>query len=133
MVYGCTVTPRTVARSLVVLAVATTLTVVGALLTAPAYASGVVPPEGSPGVGEGLSVFETIGYFVLLPLAIFAVITLAVLAPSIGRGGRHRTGAALESGPVWVGHGGAEPVLGNPSGTEPTPDRGERGGASGRW
>lgn len=133
LVYGWTVTSRTVARTLVVLVVAATSTVVGAVAVIPAYASGVVPPEGSEGVGEGLSVFETIGYFVLAPLALFALITLAVLGPSMGRGARHRTGAAFESGPVWVGHGGTEPVLGDPSQTEPASDRGDRGGASGRW
>lgn len=101
------------------------------LLGGSALASGTVPPEGSEGA-EGLTVLETLGLFVLAPLVIFAVITLAVLGPSIGRGARHRTGAGLDSAPVWVGGRSSsrldEPVLGDPSS-----DVGERGGASGRW
>lgn len=100
------------------------------LATGPALASGRVPPEGSEGA-EGLSVLETLGLFVVTPLVIFALIALAVLGPSIGRGARHRTGEGLDAGPVWVGAGGArvdDPVLGDPS-----PDLGDRGGASGRW
>lgn len=117
-----------------------------ALGAAPALATATVPPEGNGGGGEGLTVIETLGLFVLVPLAIFAIIALAVLGPSLGRGARHRTGAPLDSGPVWVGGGQGEmdqPVLGDPGESPPTEthrgvgssaaDPGARGGASGRW
>lgn len=127
MVYGCPVTTRTTMRSVVV---GLTIAVATAAMARPVLASGTVPPEGSEGA-EGLTVVETLGLFVLAPLVIFAVIALAVLGPSFGKGARHRTGAGFDSAPVWVGSSGPvldEPVLGDPS-----PDLPERGGASGRW
>ncbi len=137
MVYGWAVISRTATRSLTVLAAAVAWTAASVVATVPALATGTVPPEGSE-PPEGLTLVETLGLFVLAPLAIFTLIALAVLGPSIGRGARHRTGASLEAGPVWVGHGGTEPVLGDPGTTpprssEPGSDTGERGGASGRW
>ncbi len=127
---------RTATRSLAVLTAAVAWTVASVVATAPALASGTVPPEGSE-PPEGLSLVETLGLFVLAPLVIFVIISLAVLGPSIGRGARHRTGAPLESGPIWVGRGSTEPVLGDPGTGDPAvsamSDPGERGGASGRW
>ena len=117
-----------------------------ALSAAPALASATVPPEGSR-APEGLTVVETLGLFVLAPLAVFAIIALAVLGPSMGKGARNRRDSALESGPVWVGADGQshmdQPVLGDPGDGSPTErhhgagstavDPGPRGGASGRW
>jgi hypothetical protein len=82
--------------------------------------------------GEGLSVVETLLLYVVIPGAIFLLITLIVVGPSLGKGPRHRTGAALESGPVWIDSTGAgrAPVG---AGT-PDPSAGaEQGGASARW
>lgn len=62
--------------------------VVGAVVTlmmfvaAPAFAYTV--DDGSD-AGPGLSVAETLGLFVVLPIAIFAVIALLVCLPSITR------------------------------------------------
>lgn len=137
-----------------------TVTAATMLTAGSARASGRVPPEGSEGA-EGLTVLETLGLFVLAPLGIFAVIALAVLGPSIGKGARHRTGAGLGSDPVWVAGSGSgaskpmlagrpllaapaldAPVLGDPGEEDPRGqavhtdsgvDLGERGGASGRW
>ncbi len=132
MVYGWAVISRTATRSLAVVAVVVAWTVSWAVAALPALARGTVPPEGTE-PPESLTLVETLGLFVAAPLALFALIALAVLGPSIGRSTRHRTGASLDVGPVWVGHGGTEPVLGDPGTAELTSDPGERGGASGRW
>lgn len=132
VVYGWAVISRTATRSLTVLAAAVAWTAASVVATVPALATGTVPPEGSE-PPESLTLVETLGLFVAAPLALFALIALAVLGPSIGRSSRHRTGASLEVGPVWVGHGGTEPVLGDPGTAELTSGPGERGGASGRW
>jgi len=147
VVYGWAVTNRTLRN--VVIGAATVAAVV--LGSTPAWATATVPPEGSePPVG--LTALETIGLFLLLPLVLYAVIALAVMGPSMGRSSRHRTGAALDAGPVWVGADGGrgldQPVLGHPGtgaprasdphsaeqgAAGPRSDAGQRGGASGQW
>lgn len=137
---------RTV-RSVVV---CSTVVVATALAAQPAMARATVPPEGAE-PAEGMTFLESFGIFVAAPVVLFAVIALAVLGPSLGKGARHRTGAGLESGPVWVGgsHGMDDPVLGNPGSVPPASsevhateqppvvterlDTGQQGGASGRW
>lgn len=50
-----------------------------------------------------LSVLETLGIFVGIPLAIFALIALLVFLPSIIRGPRYRPGRDWMANPVWFG------------------------------
>jgi hypothetical protein len=82
--------------------------------------------------GEGLSIFETLLLFVIIPGAIFVLITLIVVGPSMGKSSRQRTEAGLESGPVWIDSTGATeaPVR---AGTSDRSTGTEQGGASARW
>lgn len=88
------------------------------------------PPE------KGLTVVQTIGLFVLLPAALFAVIALAVMGPSLGRGARHRTGASLDTGPVWIDPANVAAAA-QRSGPRPAADgtagNDRQGGVSAHW
>ena len=82
--------------------------------------------------GEGLTVVQTFVLYVAAPLVIFGLIALIVVGPSLGKGPRHRTGASLETGPVWIDPAGARRT----SAGSVTPDlRGptEQGGTSAHW
>jgi len=143
VVYGCAVINRGALRSLVICSLATVGSVLGA---GTALARATIPPEGGERA-EGLSVIESLGLFLVAPLALFAVIALAVLGPSMGGRARRDRGIASSTDPVWVGGPqGAmvEPVLGDPGQgdaatrnaapvSEHLTDRGARGGASGHW
>jgi hypothetical protein len=78
--------------------------------------------------GEGLTVTETLLLYVGIPLAIFALIALIVVGPSLGKGPRHRTGAALDTGPVWI-----DPAGGRRPTALSTPDATDQGGTSAHW
>ena len=73
-----------------------------------------------------MSTIEAIGWFVLLPLAVYAVIALLVYAPSWVRGPKYRPDLGWWAEPVWIGGGeldaanSARPVT-------------EGGGCSARW
>lgn len=131
---------RAFARAAVVVGTAT----IGAVLVVPAAtASGSVVDGG--GTDQGLTFVQTVLLYVAAPAVIFALIVLLVVGPSLGKGPRHRTGAALETGPIWVdpagvqggpadtvipvGPGSARQVRTEPRVTEPT----DQGGASARW
>ena len=116
----------------VVSAVVAVGTVAGALLLAatPAAAGPVTPGFSQP--GPGLSAVETLLLYVAAPGAIFVLIALVVVGPSLGKGPRHRTGASLETGPVWIDSAGGQHAR---AGTA-TPDRSsttDQGGASAHW
>lgn len=51
--------------------------------------------------GDGLSVIETLLWFVVLPSALFVVIAVLVSAPSMARGPRYRPGLGWWAAPVW--------------------------------
>ncbi len=51
--------------------------------------------------GTPMSTLGWIGLYVLLPLALFALIALAVYAPSLARGPRYRPDVHWWSEPVW--------------------------------
>ena len=77
---------------------------------------------------------------VVIPLALFLLITLLVYLPSMSRGERYKPGQAWRSEPEWFG-GPRRGIDALPEGGQPSavgagaPDEhGEtRGGASGRW
>ena len=83
--------------------------------------------------GEGLTVAQTLLLYIVTPAVIFGVIALIVVGPSLGKGARHRTGASLETGPVWIDPAGARSA----SASTGTPDlRGgptDQGGTSAHW
>lgn len=73
-----------------------------------------------------MSTTEIVGWFVVLPLALYAVIALLVYAPSWVRGPRYRPGLPWWSEPVWIGGGSLEAAA------HATPVT-EGGGCSARW
>lgn len=50
---------------------------------------------------DGLSLLETLFWFVGIPLALFLGITLLVVAPGLVRGPRYRPGVGWWAAPVW--------------------------------
>ncbi len=87
--------------------------------------------------GPGLSVVQTVLIFVVTPAALFGVIALLAVAPSLARRPRYRPGLSWWAEPVWF-HGpagadaeaaaaGAAP---DRSAAAPTTDG---GGTSARW
>ena len=75
---------------------------------------------------------ETLGLLVGVPLLLIAIITLAVMAPSLARGPRYRPGLSWWAEPEWFGG----PQDGLRQLDESPPQRQERvagGGASASW
>ena len=75
---------------------------------------------------------ETLGLLVGVPLLLIAIITLAVMAPSLARGPRYRPGLSWWAEPEWFGgpEGGIRRL------EENAPQRHNRvagGGASASW
>jgi hypothetical protein len=97
------------------------------LLLATAGPALAVPDDGSE-PGPGLSVLETLLWFVVLPAGIFLVIAVLVSAPSMARGPRYRPGLGWWAAPVWFnGPDNADSAVRNA-----VPTAGA-GGASARW
>jgi hypothetical protein len=61
-------------------------------LAQPAWA---VPQEGTPDLGEGLTAFQTVLYFVLAPLGLFLAIVVLGYAVHRPREGKKKSGSAL--------------------------------------
>jgi hypothetical protein len=86
-----------------------------------------------------LSVQATLGIFVGIPAAIFALIALLVVLPGIIRGPRYRPGRSWEADPMWFGAPeNAQSVLEVTSNSIALPEGPVRpevvgGGASVRW
>ena len=100
------------------------------LLTAgPAFADNPTGPADGDDPGKSLGPGATILVFVLIPLAVAAVIGLAVWLPGARRSHRYRPAKGWTAPPVWFA-GPAEPVAAVQSA-----ELGEmqRGGASGNW
>lgn len=93
--------------------------------TGPAVAT--VVDDGTE-TADGLSVLETVLWFVGVPLGLFVVITLLVMAPSAARGPRYRPGLGWWAAPVWF-NGPDDPDAAVRA-AEPTAGG---GGASARW
>lgn len=53
--------------------------------------------------GKGLSVLETVGLFVGIPLLVAVVLTVLTFAASGARGPRYRPGLTWWAEPVWIG------------------------------
>lgn len=73
-----------------------------------------------------MSTVEILGWFVLLPLTVYAVITLLVFTPSWARGPKYRPGLSWWAQPIWIGGGDVDSV----ANAAPTA---EGGGCSARW
>jgi hypothetical protein len=79
--------------------------------------------------GPGLSVIQTLGIFVGIPVLLFVVIAVLVAAPSAARGPRYRPGLGWWAAPVWFnGPDDAERAVRDAVGST-----GQGGGASARW
>ena len=79
-------------------------------------------------VGGGLSVLETLLWFVGVPGALFVLIVLLVSAPSMARGPRYRPGLGWWAAPVWFnGPDNADTAVRRATATT------GGGGASARW
>jgi hypothetical protein len=79
--------------------------------------------------GGGLSVIQTLGIFVGIPVLLFVVIAVLVIAPSAARGPRYRPGLGWWAAPVWFnGPEDAERAVRDAAGST-----GQGGGASARW
>lgn len=82
--------------------------------------------------GQGLSWLETVGWFVLLPLGIMALVALMIYGPSSARKPRYRPGVGWWAAPVWFsGPDGTAQAGASALTTSASPTA--RGGASARW
>lgn len=89
-------------------------------------------PRGAPhgaDPGQGLSTFEAVLYFAVVPAVVLVLIGLAAWLPGVVRGSRYRPGRGWDAPPVWF----AGPT--DPAAAVETAEVGEqnRGGASGSW
>ena len=112
-------------------AVAAAIVALLLLATAPAAAAATVLAARDDGEvsGPGLSVMETLGIFVGIPVLLFVVIAILVSAPSAARGPRYRPGLGWWAAPVWFnGPEDAERAVRESAGSA-----GQGGGASARW
>ena len=95
-------------------------------MTASTVLARVVDDGAEP--GDGLSVLETLFWFVAVPGALFVGIALLVMAPAMARGPRYRPGVGWWAAPVWFnGPEDADRAV-----REAAPTR-AGGGASARW
>jgi hypothetical protein len=123
---------RNSARALAVVAGAfSTVTVFVAALAAPAYA---VVPDTAYDAGPGLTVTETIGIFVGIPLLIILVIYALVYGLTGRRGPRYPAGQPWTAEPEVFGDRATGPdaaATGESTGDTPTSQA--EGGARGQW
>ncbi len=104
--------------------------VAGWVIASPALAQ--VPDDGDD-PGAGLTPFEAILIYGVVPLALFALIALLVLAPSIARGPRYRPGLGWFAAPVWFGGPSNPDTALARARSLPAGVGSEGGGASARW
>lgn len=86
------------------------------------------PVPGQP-AGAGLGGAALIGLYVVLPLAIFALISVLALAPAALRRQRYRPGWGWTAEPLWFGG----PDTPEQAVREARPGELVTGGASGGW
>ena len=100
------------------------------LTAGPAFAdrNPLGPSEGSE-PGEGLSAAATIGLFLLVPAAIYGLITALVLLPGMVRGARYRPSMGWDVPPVWF----AGPLDPEAAVSGAQPGDVTRGGSGGSW
>jgi hypothetical protein len=95
----------------------------------PAAAAVLAVPDDGEDPGPGLSVLQTVGIFVGIPVLLFVIIAVLVTAPSAARGPRYRTGLGWWAAPVWFnGPDDAERAVRESAGSAS-----QGGGASARW
>ncbi len=87
--------------------------------------------SGSGDAGPGLTVLQTVGIFVGIPVGLFVLIWLLVYAPSMVKGPRYRPGLTWWAAARWFN--GPPQGLSGVSGVAPGPDTTKGGGASARW
>ena len=92
-----------------VLVAATASVPVAVLLTSPAFAAN---RDDGDNPGPGLTVPETLLWFVVVPGAVIAVIWLAVLAASWSRTPRYRPGLPWSADPLWINGPAPAPAQG---------------------
>lgn len=102
-------------------------TLVAAVLLPSSPALAAMRDDGTES-GPGLSVMETLLWFVGAPLVLFVAIVVLTSAPSMARGPRYRPGLGWWAAPVWF-NGPAEPDSAVRQATATTGG----GGASARW
>jgi hypothetical protein len=118
------VTDRTLLRR----AVAAVLGAATLVLIQATSATAASNPDGGAEPGNGLSVIETLLWFVVLPGGLFVAIALLSAAPSMARGPRYRPGLGWWAAPVWFnGPDDADTAV-----HKAVPTSGG-GGASARW
>jgi hypothetical protein len=91
------VTIRNFARAGAVCAI----TAVSLVAASPAFATD--RPDDGDEPGEPRSRLATLLIFGVLPVGLFLLIALLVMAPSIARGPRYRPGLGWQAGPEWYG------------------------------
>lgn len=97
------------------------------LAAAPAWAR---PRDDGEVIGEPIGALETLLLYVVAPAALFLVITLLVLAPSMSRSPRYRPGLGWWAAPIWFNGPAQEDLDAVVRAAVPTTDG---GGASARW
>lgn len=99
------------------------------LTAAPAFADDPLGPSEGADPGKGLGTAGTLLVFVVLPLALVAVIAAVVWLPGAVRANRYRPNRGWAASPVWFA-GPPDPVAAVQSA-----EVGDvvRGGASGSW
>ena len=109
-------TTRNVARA------ATVGAIIAVSLVAMSPAFAVVRDDGDE-PGPPLSRLATLLIFVVVPVGLFLLITLLVLAPSIARGPRYRPGLEWQANPQWFGdpEHDRKGTAGGPEGPEHSP------------
>lgn len=121
---GQVTTTNALRRAARISAVAAPLTVL--LATAPAVADTPASWEDA----EPMSTLTALLIFVGAPLALFVVISMLVLAPSLIRGDRQQRGVASWTEPEWFGN---EMTHTDQPRAEIDSGDGQPGGASARW
>jgi hypothetical protein len=113
-------------------AVLTATTVLLALPAHVAVAAGDQPTntyDNGDQPGTGLTVLQTLGLFVGIPVLVILAIVVLVMAPSSARGPRYRPGVGWWAAPVWFnGPDNPERAV-----REAVASTGHGGGASARW
>lgn len=126
-------TARTALRA----AVLTATTALLVLPTTPALAATVLAGRGDGvDLAGGLSILQTLGIFVGIPLAMFVGIAVIVAVPAIARGPRYRPGVGWWAAPVWFnGPENPDEAVRAPGGSGQSGQSvtAEGGGTSARW
>ncbi len=100
-----------------------------ALSTAAASPAFALVRDDGDDPGRAMPVGEALLVFVGVPVALFLIISLLVMAPSLARGPRYRPDLGWWAAPVWFG-GPPGDVAAAIAKAEPVEGR---GGASARW